>query len=271
MKKRSILGRVAVIAMALTLATTSMMSGTLARYAMVRTATASAVIAKWNPTIKADNTAVTEVSATIDLAKTRTVNGALTSADLSNIADGNGAVRIAPGTSGEVLLTVDVKGAEVPTICEMKIKKPSGTGYTYPGHIKVWVTDTENSPTTYGKTYVGTFTDGSYSNPLTTDGDLLFGLDGTTPTAKAMLFPSAKTDKNGAAQLKNFKLHWEWPMDYDGGTSYQDGDKDTYNKNVAEAGSDAAAGTSTKFGFDLVINLQQYDSSTMSGKTQDVT
>ena len=94
MKKRSIAARLGVAAMALTLITTSLSSGTLAKYSDTVQGTTKMIVARWNvgASITANGTKSTLASSPVnfgDLADTATTKPA-------NVASG----RIAPGMAG---------------------------------------------------------------------------------------------------------------------------------------------------------------------------
>lgn len=258
MKKKSILGRVAVVAMALTLATTSMMSGTLARYMTSKTYTTEAIVAKWTPSITTDAVSGdngTTVKATIDLAETVIDAQSGLSGNVSKVGNDT-AKRIAPGTSGSVPIKVSVKGAEVPTICNVQIKK--GTGYEIPEHLTLKFTDLKGTKT-YGNELKSTYTSGSPTGTYTDffdsysvgDGPYLVG--GTDDT-NAIKFKSLKEDKN-AVQEKTFLLTWTWPLDPS--NSFTDSGDEYHGFDTAQGNYDS---TPTKFGFDLVITLKQQGS-----------
>lgn len=246
MKKKSILGRVGIVAAALTLATTSMMSGTLARYAMSKSVAAEAIIAKWNP--KITDGSGTEITGTIDLA------ASMKPADVEAVdlaAIGKAAQdRIAPGTKGSTTIKVDVTGAEVPTICTIAAKEKSG--YEMPGHIKVTIKD--------GTKVIGTLTPewdpdsgsaGAYKNPFENGDVILVG----TATNKALRFPSVRENAAQTLQAKTFTLEWEWPLDKSDMAAAGEADDDAFNGTDYKVGKNAT--DTTKFGFDLVVSLKQ--------------
>lgn len=245
MKKKSILGRVGIVAAALTLATTSMMSGTLARYAMSQTVGAEAIIAKWSP--KVTDKAGTEITGTIDLAASMK-SAEVTAVDLSKI--GKAAQdRIAPGTKGSTTINVDVSGAEVPTIC--KITAKAKTGYVMPGHIVVTIKDGENVVGTMKSTWNSELN--AYDSPFI-DGDV--PLVGSTEH-KALLFPSVRTNPDQGKQKKTFTLEWEWPLDKDDAVAANVGEADADAFNETDYTEGKTATDTAKFGFDLLVSLQQ--------------
>lgn len=107
MKKKSIAARLGIAAMALTLITTSLSSGTLAKYTTEYKATTTLTVAKWNPgakILKADGTSVWTDFAT------STVTGLKLSDTSHQVKAGTvKSGQLAPGMSGE--FTVDVSSA----------------------------------------------------------------------------------------------------------------------------------------------------------------
>lgn len=261
MKRKSFLGRVAIIAMALTLATTSMMSGTLARYETVKETSASAIIAKWNPALQLNDQTWTT---TIDLAATAKDNGAA----VASMGDATSKM-IGPGTKGELKVTVDVRNVEVPVLPNIKAKKNSD--YTIPNHMIVYVTDStggKNYGGTMAATYVSAQGANRYEDPFGAKGyaDIIGG------TQPALLFKSLK--QSGTTRQASYIVHWEWPLDY---TNYSDAlaeHSDTSDRTF-EASSDyngfdepaggGTANTNLKFGFDLEVSLQQAGSNVTVG------
>lgn len=262
MRKKSVLGRVAVIAMALTLATTSMMSGTLARYEMVKTQEASAIVAKWSPKIQTNSAHVT--AGTIDLAKTMTL-GSLQDIKGGEIGNSSAGDVIAPGTNGSTTFTVDVTGAEVPTLCTIAITavddgsgKPD-TDYVFPPHLTLTVKDgTTTLATITPSGYTGSGSSATYTDPLgygteTKQQVVLVGkIDaGAQETEKPIRFPAKKDASTGnATQSKTYTLEWNWPYADSTGANSSYNDFDT-------AVAQKAAEDDLKFGFDLVISLHQ--------------
>lgn len=104
-RKKNMMGRLAVTAVALTLISTSLMGSTLAKYATEITGTGTAAVAKWDVEMKADANAITastikSADYTFTLSDTRTANAN----DVLVAAD-----KIAPGSSGSVALQINVK------------------------------------------------------------------------------------------------------------------------------------------------------------------
>lgn len=95
MKKKSYVARLGVLALALTLVTTCLTGGTMARYVTEVTGAATATVAKWS--FKANSQTQ---NFTVNLTDT-TLNG--------KVADG----KIAPGTDGSFDISIDADGSEV--------------------------------------------------------------------------------------------------------------------------------------------------------------
>lgn len=258
MKRKSFLGRVAVIALALTLATTSMMSGTLAKYAKEASVETYALIAKWAPKI----TDVPDSGTAKDLTVVGKINLADTIKDTDAAASLVGVTsttsdsgkRIAPGTSGDYLFKVDVTGAEVPTIVTMKAVE--ATGYVFPEHLTVKIMDesVSGSPTTYGTLARQWNSAGQiYGNAFTSSSGTvkysdIIGGGGATPIKFKSLRESAS-----ATQSKVFRLHWEWPL------TQSDKESSGYDENDVIYGTGTGDGgtTNKQFGFNLVVHLEQ--------------
>lgn len=90
MKKRSYAARLGVLALALTLVTTCLTGGTLAKYTTEVTGTGKAVVAKWSFLVGNDTTAPTTSMSTLTLHP----------AKYDNVTDG----KIAPGTTGYFII-----------------------------------------------------------------------------------------------------------------------------------------------------------------------
>ena len=251
MKKKSILGRVGVVAMALTLATTSMMSGTLARYATDRNMEATAVIAKWDPKVTASHAtegAVTTTTekVTIDLAKTmNTGDSAVNSKYLASSV-------IAPGTKGSVTFTVDNLLADTWTMCEVYINEK--TGYTFPQHLVVNIKDTSDPLATLKGTYQSAT--GKYQSPFYSSSQVL--MLGTGGLGKPLLLANGKS--------KTYTLEWDWPLDVSdysdaGEKEKEESSKVAYDENDYQDGkkvASASGGDASKFGFEMLFKMKQY-------------
>lgn len=106
-RKKSIAGRLGMAAFALTLVTTCISGGTLAKYASEVSGTGTAVTAKW--VFKAGSSEGAESITTFKLGET--TNTATVAKE-----------KIAPGTSGTVPLYYDLSGTEVKTNLKISIK-----------------------------------------------------------------------------------------------------------------------------------------------------
>lgn len=100
MRKKSYTARLGALALALTVVTTSLMGGTLAKYTSTVEATGTATVAKWNVTLKVNNS----VSEKFNLADTITKDDT-----------GVAAEKIAPGTTGSIPIAIDLADTEVAT------------------------------------------------------------------------------------------------------------------------------------------------------------
>lgn len=136
MKRKSHVARLGVLALVLTLVTTSLLGGTMARYVTEVTGTATATVAAWSFTANGENEKITDA---IDLAST--TYGAAT------IADG----KIAPGTTGSFKIALDGSGSEVGIDYVVKIAAASGTALPTDLTFKV-----DNAAYTLGSDTTGT-------------------------------------------------------------------------------------------------------------------
>lgn len=100
MKKRFNFGRLGALALALTLVTSCLTGGTLAKYTTSVEGTGTAAVAKWS--FKAGHKSGDEVFQNFNLEKT---------ADDTGVAEG----KIAPGTTGKLPIYVELTGTEVAT------------------------------------------------------------------------------------------------------------------------------------------------------------
>lgn len=115
MKRKSHVVRLGVLALALTLVTTSLLGGTMARYVTEVTGTATATVAAWSFTANSSDTIWTA----IDL-------GSTTNRDSYTAATIKEGV-IAPGTSGSFKIALDGSGSEVGIKYAIKIAAADGT------------------------------------------------------------------------------------------------------------------------------------------------
>ncbi|WP_320920565.1 hypothetical protein [Eisenbergiella porci] len=105
MMKKNHAARLGALALALTLVSTCLMGGTLAKYTTTVTGTATAMVAKWSFDAKNDGKSISTASYSIDLGKTtnRTVY------DATDVKEDV----IAPGTEGSFSIIVDATDSDV--------------------------------------------------------------------------------------------------------------------------------------------------------------
>lgn len=111
MKKKSYVGRLGALALMLTVISTCLLGGTMARYVTEVTGSATATVAAWS--FKANDSDSTFTS--IDLASTSYTEATL-----------NDGV-IAPGTSGSFNIKIDGTGSDVGIEYDVAVKAASGT------------------------------------------------------------------------------------------------------------------------------------------------
>lgn len=117
MKKNRVL-RLGLLALALTLVTASLVSGTFAKYATTHTGTETVSVAKWNASLTTTdgaNPAAYENTVTFDLFDNNSDDG---------IADKD---LIAPGSSGSYSFTYDTAGTQVDHSISVTLKQIAGT------------------------------------------------------------------------------------------------------------------------------------------------
>lgn len=102
MKKRFNFGRLGALALALTLVTSCLTGGTLAKYTTSVSGTGTATVAKWKVNIKANNTDPVDNKFDVILSDTTTANK-------DNIAT----EKVAPGSTGSIPYEIDATGSEV--------------------------------------------------------------------------------------------------------------------------------------------------------------
>lgn len=255
MKKKSILGRIGIVAAALTLATTSMMSGTLARYQSSADVYAGGIVARWAAKVTDDKDAA--IGADIELASLMNANDGKNKVDFKQIGSSAKAMdRIAPGTKGSTKIKVNVTGSEVPVLMTMTadLKGSGGKTYVMPNHITLKVIDdaTGNAIATLSNTY----SDGNWKSAFDSETGTAIILGKSTGTQTAFGKPQLfKSTRENGVQVKTYTLEWEWPLDYDGTT---DKNKEAYDKDDLTYATKEAT-TARTFGFHLNINLEQAD------------
>ncbi len=228
MKKKSIVARVGIVAAALTLATTSMMSGTLAKYTTEAKTTATAVLAKWNPTIKDKATGGTEISTTtpISLADSKYLRSG--DVDAAIVKSTSGEQRIAPSMTGEVPVTIFANDTEMDIKYEIYVSNPmNGDNLTYsnPTNLKFKVGSTEVSIPTNG-------------NPVKV-------AEGYVPGA----YSRANASGGSAPNMVSTSIIWEWKYANPSDTTYDSTD----NSEIAQFMADSTL----DMGFDLEVKLVQ--------------
>lgn len=115
MKKRLNFGRLGAMALALTLITTCLMGGTLAKYTSKVEGSGKATVAKWKVAFKNGNDPLAN-NFEIDLADT--------GSNKNNVTD----KKIAPGSTGSIPIEIDAAGSEVAATLSYTIdKKDIGT------------------------------------------------------------------------------------------------------------------------------------------------
>lgn len=213
MKKKSIAARLGIAAMALTLITTSLSSGTLAKYTTTYNATTTLTIAKWNPGVSISKDADGNQ-------KWLYWSGTpVTTAALSETAYGvkSGAVKtgeIAPGMAGEFTIDVSSAGEDHKTV--------SGVAMD----CQIYINKTGTTPA-------------NFTMKIKDQGDALKfnDADKADPTLGWKLGEpiSLKANSNDA---KKVTVEWEWP--YGTGDSANDA-KDTANGKAGGTGTYAIA------------------------------
>lgn len=116
MKKKSIMARVGVLALALTLVTSSLTSGTLARYTDSSGIFAKAIVAKWA-------FSATSGGQVMDRDTPVNLYNTMTNAN-SQIASG----KIAPGMTGSIPIKIDMTGSEVNAELKVEIALADANG-----------------------------------------------------------------------------------------------------------------------------------------------
>ena len=113
--KKYFLGRIGLLAMALCLVTTSLLSVTLAKYASALTGTGNVAIAKWAFKAGVNGTDIATDGSTFSLSETKKAN--------ANVAAG----KIAPGDEGSIVVKLDATGSEVAIDYEIELDKTNLT------------------------------------------------------------------------------------------------------------------------------------------------
>lgn len=229
MKKNSVLLRVGVAAMVLTLATTSLMSGTLAKYTSEGTGVAEAIVAKWDPQMSIGGKNISTTSATFNLTETQ-VSGKDNKLVASN--------RIAPGMSGSIPIEIDPNGMEVDYQYTMYIsyKLPSGADMSViPTNLVFKVGDTAGAGTA--------IVPGPEETP-------------------AVLAQANTPIKASTGKVTKY-LNWEWAYETGSGSS-QIADQDITDTGAGNAAASAASSDLAKVQYTVEIVITQADGTVAS-------
>lgn len=192
MKKRSIALRLGVFALALTLVTTSLSSGTLAKFREDITKRGTFMVAKWNPAVKikkADNTQIT--------AETFNLKDTLSSGYIKNTTAIN-AEKLAPGTQGHFTVQVDAQDSEVSIQYAIKMYRSDTVTNKFPDNLVFWK---------------GTESDKD-SGEVT--------LKNATAAAPAELGTPGTLEAGSSNKTTEVTVWWEWPFEDGGDTKNND-------------------------------------------------
>lgn len=237
MKKRSIAVRLGIVAMALTMVTTSMSSGTLAKYSAEATGQSAVFIAKWN----VSGSFLTPDGGKAVLKKSESTLGELMSASLIGKLDTDGykaigqdkatKYKIAPGTYGGFKVVVDPTKNEVGTAGTTEVAvdwvlKINSTGSGLPDNLKFY---RGMEKTVEGKTEVKK---ASESEPAIT----------ISANAEVVNSGVIKLDNAGVAQKEEAFIFWEWPYEGEG----SEDDKTAYDEKDNSFGTTAKDVTDVK-------------------------
>lgn len=204
MKKNGLLLRIGVAAMVLTLASTSLMSGTLAKYFSESTGTAAAIIAKWNPQAKINDQIANEWTVNLASTQTRATPGSSNSQVASN--------RIAPGMKGAFPIEVSSNGSEVAIDYKVEISIPDGYKPSLlTDNVVFKVYDEPNYSEGGGKTI--------------------------SVNARPTELCSGTLGVSGSEKVTKY-VYWEWPYETTSGGVSDNDEEDT------NAGKEAASATS---------------------------
>lgn len=197
MKRKSILARAGIVAAALTLVTTSLMSGTLAKYTSQSSTTAKAVVASWGAKFKQGDKEITE-STEIKLADSAFIVAA-DIADVSGLVaketeSGANVYKMAPGMAATVPIVIDMSGTDVDSICSIDIKL--ATDAQLPKNLKF-------SYKVNGE---------AQSTPFT---PTLQGMQDNIIKKRVFNITAAKGQSSAIDQQQQMKveLRWEWPIE----------------------------------------------------------
>lgn len=149
-KKHNVVGALGKTAVALTLISTCLVGGTLAKYTSEVTGTGTAIAAKWTFKGKAEsNTASDTTLGTFDLASTKIQN--------DNVVT----TKLAPGDMGTVALSYDLTGTEVKTKVTAYVQVPADQQSKLPKNLEIYINGTWTKISTLtAYTEIGTVTKG---------------------------------------------------------------------------------------------------------------
>lgn len=122
--KKKFSARIGVLALALTIVSTCLLGGTLARYASDIAGTGTANIAAWNVAFSQGNGEPETTDFNFTLASTKTANGSVASD------------AVAPGDKGEIKIKIDGTGSEVAYEYKIELNKSAFTATT--GNVKFY-------------------------------------------------------------------------------------------------------------------------------------
>lgn len=218
-KKRNIAARLGVVALVLTLVTTSLTAGTLAKYTEAKTAEATAYIAAFS----------FDVSDTVSGSKQVWSQDHSFAMEASNYKDdkdytvGGSTAVLAPGAKGSIPIMVDLSGTEVAVLLEANIKLKDAN--TFPEDMRLSSKYSING---------GTQQNGLANQAFPTDPSN----DGKTALLNStLILPEAETAEGDPSDNKvDILIEWEWSYEGSGGdTAVKNRDKrDTdYAKDLA--------------------------------------
>lgn len=221
MKKRSVLMRIGVLAAAVTLATTSLMSGTLAKYTNDMKVTGTALVAKWDPKLSVGGKSTTGTSFNL----VDTMEAAAKGKNMK-------ATVIAPGTKGGIDVSLGNGTSEVDVEFQVQLK--------YKG----------------GAAAVPDFLPQNLKWSLTGDGlsgaqEVAFDGDGVMLLATPIKIPATST------VTKAYTLHWEWPYE---DTNDDDTQKLTRDaEDTLRGGNAQKSGSEAKIEYEIYVTATQVD------------
>lgn len=245
MKKKSLALRLGILALALTLITTSLSSGTLARYTESVSGKAEFQVAAWNVGATIWQTGKTAKYGTLDSAKPATLT------DLISVTGTNTGVvankKLAPGANGSFVISIDPSKIEnIPTdvgfTATVYINPKTSTGLRDDDGV-LW----ETPPTNFKMT-AGTGPDAK-----------AVSLSSGLVTLCTVIMPAGKTDDY------DLPVSWSWGVtdvtSHDSSQNTTDTSDGTlwagFYYDDADASSNGTANANTKVGFDIQVVFEQ--------------